>query len=286
MKRWWVAFFFILAIAGLSCEDPIDIELPSGEPNVVVEGWVTDQPGPYRVKLSKTLPFDSPDTNPRISGAAVSIIVNGSRTYILVEDADHPGEYITDSLELRGAVGSSYRLVVETEDKIITSTSEIMNPSPPFDTLQYSYIQNIFIPETFSFTSGYLVTGFVNDAAERSDYYRWKVIENGLAYDRAEDLILITDRFFNGKRFGFEVSGILFQSSDTVTIQQYSLNENSFDFLRNLNIQAIGLGRSTSTPPSQVRGNLRNINDGDETILGYFGVSSVAEAEVILPEGP
>ena len=264
-----------------ACEDPISIELPSSRSYIVVEGWITDQPGPYRIKLSQTLPFDSRETNPKISGANISIL-SRANTYLLTEDANAPGEYLTDSAEFVGAVGMNYRLAIEINDKTIVSDTEPMRPSPPFDTLTYTFVENIFVPETFSFTSGFLVTGFVTDSSTRNDYYRWKVTENGVPYGRAQDLILITDRFFNGQRFGFEVSGILFQEGDTVSIDQYSIDQSAFEYLRNLNTQAIGLGKSTSTPPSTVRGNLRNLEDDTEVILGYFGVSSVSRGEVVI----
>lgn len=271
-------FFSLLLLA---CEDPISIDLPSSRSYIVVEGWITDQPGPYRIKLSQTLPFDSRETNPKISGASVSIL-SRANTYLLTEDANAPGEYLTDSAEFVGVVGMNYRLAIEVNGKTIVSDTEPMRPSPPFDTLTYTFVENIFVPETFSFTSGFLVTGFVTDSSTRNDYYRWKVTENGVSYDRAQDLILITDRFFNGQRFGFEVSGILFQEGDTVSIDQYSIDQSAFEYLRNLNTQAIGLGKSTSTPPSTVRGNLRNLLDDNEVILGYFGVSSVSRGEVII----
>lgn len=283
MRRAFVLSSLFASFFWVGCEDPISIDLPSSRSYLVVEGWITDQPGPYRIKLSQTLPFDSKETNPKISGASVSILSRAS-SYQLIEDADAPGEYLTDSAELVGMVGMSYRLAIEVNGKTIVSDTKEMRPSPPIDTLTYTFVENVFVPETFSFTSGFLVTGFVTDSSTRNDYYRWKVSENGVSYSRAQDLILITDRFFNGQRFGFEVSGILFQEGDTVTIEQYSIDQSAFEYLRNLNTQAIGLGKSTSTPPSTVRGNLRNLADDSEVILGFFGVSSVSQQGVVIQD--
>tara|TARA_R110000744_G_scaffold77289_1_gene152693 strand:+ start:350 stop:1207 length:858 start_codon:yes stop_codon:yes gene_type:complete len=272
-----VLTFFLLQ----ACEDPISIDLPSGSTYLVVEGWITDQPGPYRVRLSQTLPFDSPETNPKISDAKVYITSKGVN-YFLTENPETPGEYLTDSAEFVGTPGVNYKLVIEWDDKVIISTENSFKAAPPIDTLTYSFVPNIFVPETLSFTSGYLVTGFVSDPATENDYYRWKVSENGISYDRAEDLILITDRFFNGKKFGFELSSLLFQVDDTVTVSQYTIDAAAFEYLKNLNTQAIGLGKSTSTPPSLVRGNLKYLSDDGGVILGYFGMSSVSSAKVII----
>jgi len=270
-----------IALLLVACEDPISIDLPSGKTYVVVEGWITDKPGPYRIKLSETLPFDSPDTNPKISDAVVYINAKNTN-HFLSEDPDHPGEYLTDSATFVGQAGVLYKLVVEWQDKVIVSTTSSFKEAPPIDTLTYTFVENIFVPETFSFTSGYLVTGFVHDPATENDYYRWKITENKIPYDRAEDLILITDRFFNGKRFGFELSSLLFQADDTVTVEQYTIDESAFNYLKNLNTQAIGLGKSNSTPPSQVIGNLKNINDDQEVVLGYFGMSGVSSRQIVI----
>ncbi len=279
MRRLIVICIGLLLQSG--CEDPIEIDLPSGKSYLVVEGWITDEPGPYRVKLSQTLPFDSPESNPKLSNARVYINARNNN-YFLTEDSGNPGEYLTDSAEFRAVQGENYRLVVEWQDKIIVSATNSFRKAPPIDTISYSFIPSIFVPETFSFTSGYLVTGFVSDPDTKDDYYRWKISKNGIPYDTAEDLILITDRFFNGKRFGFELSSILFQVDDTLSIHQYTIDQSAFDYLKNLNTQAVGLGKSSSTPPSIVRGNLSNLNDSQEVILGYFGMSSVSSAQVVI----
>jgi len=283
-KKFLIQWCMVATLVLLGCEDPISIDLPAGESFVVVEGWITDQPGPYRIRLSETLPFDSPETNPPVSNAVVSIFTNRGTATVLTEDPGSPGDYLTDSSTFTGIPGISYTLEVRIDEKVIISSSELLKESPIFDTLTSTFVENIFVPETLSFTSGYLVTGFVSDPDTREDYYRWEITENGFVYEKAQNLVLITDRFFNGKTFGFELSSILFHLSDTVTIQQYSLDKQSFEFLRNLNIQAIGLGKSSSTPPSLVRGNLQNIRDTDEIVLGYFGASGVSSATLIIED--
>jgi len=282
MKRIEKWISFVAAVALLSCEDPISIELPQGDPYVVVEGWITNRPGPYRVTLSETLPFNSPESNPSISNARVLIVTNRGSSFELTEDAQNPGEYLTDSVDFVGVPGTSYTLEVRIGEKLIVSTSELLGEAPAIDTIEHTFVEGIFVPETLSFTSGYLITGYVSDPESNGNYYRWQITENGLPYQRAEDMVLITDRFFNGKRFGFELSKILFQLNDTVTIDQYTLNKQSFEFLRNLNIQAIGLGKSSSTPPSVVRGNLQNINDVNEIVLGYFGASGISSSTIVI----
>ncbi len=278
--RRFLAILFVSIL--FSCEDPISIELPGQENFVVVEGWITNQPGPYRVKLSQTLPFDSESATSKISGASVEIVNHRQERFSLQEDPEAPGEYLTDSATFIGIVGHRYSVQVQWAGKHIVSAAELMREVPEIDTLTYSFVRDVFVPETLSYTSGYLVTGFVVDPDTRNNYYRWKLRQNGVLHGDADDLILITDRFFNGKRFGYELSAVLFQRGDTISIEQFSLNQGAFDFLRNLNIQAIGLGKATSTPPSLVRGNLSNLNDEGEIILGYFGASSTSQASVII----
>lgn len=50
----------IIILASLlfaSCEKEIDLDLNSSSPQIVIEGNISDAPGPYIVKLSKTVNY-------------------------------------------------------------------------------------------------------------------------------------------------------------------------------------------------------------------------------------
>jgi hypothetical protein len=58
LRRWklrWVMLFLVVS----ACVEPIYFEVPPAELQLVVEGMITDSPGPYTVTLSKGLALDS-----------------------------------------------------------------------------------------------------------------------------------------------------------------------------------------------------------------------------------
>ena len=56
-----------------SCQKVIDIDLNSAAPQIVIEGSISDQPGPYTVKITKTVNFSETNIFPAVSGAAVTV---------------------------------------------------------------------------------------------------------------------------------------------------------------------------------------------------------------------
>ena len=107
------------------------------------------------------------------------------------------------------------------------------------------------------------------------DFYRYKIYRNNNELGTLADLVLRSDRFFNGNSFEVEFEGFPFELGDSCTIEQFSLTESAFDFFRLIQIQAGDLGESTSTSPTQVIGNIRNIENSNEEVLGFFYATSV-----------
>ena len=102
--------YIILSLVLLStltnCIDVVDVNVPKGEESLAVEALITDQPGPYYVKLTKTSPYFDQIANPRVQGASVVISDNTGFEEQLVETA--PGVYATS--QIQGKVGNSYKL--------------------------------------------------------------------------------------------------------------------------------------------------------------------------------
>lgn len=75
----------------------------------------------------------------------------------------------------------------------------------------------------------------------------------------------------------------VFQSNSTlVSIQQMSLTPNAYRYYNQAKEQALSSGSLADTPPSPNRSNVYNINDRSELVLGFFTVSDVDEARLML----
>ena len=96
-----ISFFrsFLLFFALFSCTKVINVNLNNANPNIVIEGIVSDAPGPYQVKLTQTVNFSDPNIFPPVTGAIVKITdsilgVTDSLTEAV------PGTYVTQKLQI------------------------------------------------------------------------------------------------------------------------------------------------------------------------------------------
>lgn len=88
----WTLVLGVIAL--YSCQKVIDIELNPSSPRYVVTGNITDQPGPYEVKITSSINFDQDNNFPAVSGAKVCITdQNVGLTDTLTEVA--PGRHRT-----------------------------------------------------------------------------------------------------------------------------------------------------------------------------------------------
>src|ERR1700710_444135 len=62
-----------LSVAGYACKKVINVDLNNAAPQLVIEGEITDGPGPAQVRLSRSVTFSSSNVYPTVTGATVSI---------------------------------------------------------------------------------------------------------------------------------------------------------------------------------------------------------------------
>lgn len=121
----------------MSCVDRVDLSLPASELPLIIDGMITDQPGPYAVRLSRAFPVDGVGHSYNgVTGAVVAIADNTGAVDTLTEFS--PGYYLTTFLQ--GVVGRTYQLKVTTESGMnLESTLETMPPAGTIDSLYVDY---------------------------------------------------------------------------------------------------------------------------------------------------
>jgi hypothetical protein len=70
----------------------------------------------------------------------------------------------------------------------------------------------------------------------------------------------------------------------SLLIKQYSLSDTAYYYWNQLKKQNEETGGLYETQPAQIRGNISNINDNDEIVLGFFNVSGVSEKRIFVTE--
>jgi hypothetical protein len=111
---------------------------------LVVEGLITNETGPFGIRLTSTVPvYDYRNilTNSRpITGAAVQIIDDKGNIYTLYEN--DAGWYETEEKDLKGIPGNIYTLMITTIDgREYESSPVLMQEAPDIDRVHYQEIK-------------------------------------------------------------------------------------------------------------------------------------------------
>lgn len=154
--RWTIFSIFID-----SCISPYTQANETFTESIVIQGMVTDEPGPYQVTVSKTMPIESQaisqTTVPAgISGATVIVSDDQGNSEQLVEKST--GYYYTKSLQ--GIVGRSYSLTVATTDgNSYQSSTQRLLPVGDFDYFyQFKQVEDPFGGDQITSKNGFEVT--------------------------------------------------------------------------------------------------------------------------------
>jgi Domain of unknown function (DUF4249) len=134
IKKVGWSFAFFLAF---SCVDEIHFDSYYPQFLTVVEGMISDGPGPYTIKLSKGLRLDSGSTAAAITGAIIKLFDDEGNSETLTENS--PGAYSTNGI-IRGKVGHSYYITVETLDgKLFQSEPDMIKPNGELEEIRYEF---------------------------------------------------------------------------------------------------------------------------------------------------
>ncbi|MCB0284482.1 MAG: DUF4249 domain-containing protein [Calditrichaeota bacterium] len=255
------------ALSMFSCEEVIDIDLNDADPKIVIEGTVTDQPGPYTVGITKTTDYYNPRDYPTIKEAQVSISDDSGFFERLTETTD--GIYQTDSLQ--GMPGRTYTLTVQVDGQTYTATST-MQPATEIDSLFYRENEGGIRPKD---QKGYdLVLMFI-DTPGVEDFKRLKVYRNHKLQD---GYFLYNGRLSDGNEIEYDRIHVDFEPDDFVYVELLSIDEATYEYYSTLD-NAIA-SSSGSKIQTKVPANPKNNISGDA--LGYFGAFTVRSDSIVI----
>jgi Domain of unknown function (DUF4249) len=315
-------FFFFGLLFTNSCIDRLNITIPdSYVSELVVDGVITDEPGPYTVNLTKATKIEKFLKFHRefITGAKVTIADNTGNAEVLTEK--EPGVYQTKKNGIQGVVGREYTIKIETADsKVFESKPDMLNPVGQLDSLYYELetIQPIDQPTQY----GLRIFIDTQGLAGSENRMRWKF--TGVFEVQAQpllkgELILPNDCFrtpwpcgrgdcsccvcwvtthekqprvndnqfiSNGKFRRIEAGYVPieyfpFQTKYRIEIKQMSLSKESFDYWRIIKSQKEGTSSLFQPPTGKTRSNIFEKN-GLASAQGLFYASSVKTKQLYI----
>ncbi len=301
----------VLLLVG-GCVEPFSPDFPEVSTSLlVVEGAITDAEGPYTVQLSRSFAVSSGKVTPA-SGADITIEEENGPTAVLTETS--PGIYVTDGI--RGGVGNRYRLTFSVNGNQYSSSWETIRRSPKIDSVYWRLAEQENSDREVE--SG--IQFFVASDGSETDiqFYRWvwdetweiSVNHATLWYylgdfelefipaDEQRNLCWVdfsprTINVFTTRELGRNVVSehpLYFSANDqerftrrySLLVRQFALEEEEFNFWKNLEESSQGSADLFEKQPARVVGNIQNLSNPDEAVLGYFSASGVSEQRVFI----
>jgi len=310
----------MLAFGLCTCEERFTPELDSKYENVmVVEGEITNAPGPYTIKLTSSVSFNTSQAIP-LTGYKVEILDDMGNGEILNES--EKGVYSTSPDGIQGIVGRQYKLsIVATNGREYETEFEVLPPPPPIDSV-YAEIETVENNDLPYAIEGYRFYVNTHTISPEPTYLMWRL---NSTYKYSADLIIRW--MFDGQIHEYTNSDslrycwisnniytyFLFNNENinTNTIQnfplhyvatdvrdlsirysllttQYSISKKAYTFWSNVKEQNENLGDLYTKQPFQIRGNVFNVDNSTEPVLGYFTVAGTSEKRIFVnkPDPP
>ncbi len=334
-RRKWHIKVFSLMLTGmlifvLSCVKEYWPKLEGASENLlVVDGKITNDPGPYIVTLSRSSSVQYPTFIP-VSNATVIILDDIGNQEFLTETSS--GVYETAENGIQGVVGRKYKLHIITESgqAYDSDFEELLDPVR-LASVGYSEERQIVEANSNEEETGYQFYLTTEMAAAKNNYYFWELEEtyeyhsaynirfyyNGtlLPPDENHPLGLqavvdpdtlffcwksdnLNERFTYSTEYlstpvlvEFPLHFIPFNDERlrvkySVLIKQYTVSYKAQKFYKALVEQNSNQEGLITNQPYQIRGNMRNIKDPEEAVLGYFITAGVSDGPRVFVEAP
>lgn len=298
---YWV---LILSVIGVSCTEKFHLEIDSSPSILVVDGKITNESGPYEVKLFRTVDLIKADTLHPEVGAIISL--NDDLGNIELFEEVRPGIYQTTNTQIKGTIGQEYWITIETFSGEKFESSPEKMPSP----FKIENIYGVEEEKIISTSDKQKVVSFYFDASadnQSAAYLRWEYREsyewispehlNSEVFTQNPSKVCYpTTKFpliniYNAENLSSKT--ISKQSTATVYPNQvkllyeyliditlFSTSQQNYIFWENIKAINFSEGALYDALGANINGNLIACEDNCQ-VLGYFEVASVTQAQNI-----
>lgn len=263
LQKRFIALLFVLTGLFFGCEREIDLKLNETAPKVIIEGWVTDAPGPYEFKVTRSGAYLGGATEDFVSGAQLILKDDMGAVDTLI--ATRPGWYQTT--HIRGQMMHNYFLEVTVENEVYKASNYLPRINDILAVgAEYS--------DTIVFGPGYYVGLLAPEPPGIGDFYQFRFWRNDSLFNGISDLLVTDDRFVDG-----QISPFLYpypnELGDTIVVEVRAHSQISYDFYVTLFQQGSG-GGPFGTLPDNLSTNF------DNGAKGWFGTAASRRDTLII----
>lgn len=300
-------YIILLLVIYSNCVQEFEPSRQGYDNLLVVDGILKGGAESFEVRLSRTVPIDTNAFVPE-QYANIRLTSGSGESYDLYESK--PGIYMSYG-QIPAQVGETYHLIIYTRDgNQYESDPVLMRDTPPIDEVGFDYEKR-----PWAGVNGAQIFVNTHDPENKTHYYRWEWDEtwifytpyssniywdNGVIMDRTEN---INTCWKHGKSTSIDIFStkslnedrvnkypLLFVSNETdrirwkysINVRQYSLSEESYNYWKELQKSTENLGTLFDPQPSTVYGNIHNVADEKEVVLGFFDASQVREQRIFI----
>lgn len=293
----------ILVVAG--CLDPYVPPISDKEVQfLVVDGFVNSGNRSAEVKLSFAVPLYAESTYNPLSNASVQIEGEDGTLIPLLETK--PGVYTEQALNV--ANGKKYQLRVKALGNEYLSDPVELKRSPILDSVTWRtdefgttiYVDSHDVTDATKFYLWTFTETWEYNAPEYSGYI-WDAKNGVMSIRKPNEFIYICYKTVTSTRVlitstqtntqdvvaDFPLTFIKkgsrrLQRTYSILVQQRALDEQAYNFWKNIQRTTEQVGGLFDAMPGQVSGNIHNVNNPDEQVLGYFAGGEVQEKRIFI----
>jgi hypothetical protein len=305
-----MAFFMFFILT--SCVDEYWPEVGKYENLLVVEGGITNEVGPYTIKISKSSPIDSSNYIP-YPNCNITISDDIGRLENLVEINE--GEYVTSFGGIQGEIGRKYKITISTPDSKTYESDyeELIKPvliervyaeieyhdDGAYDHTLAGY-QFYLDTETSTDTNFYLWQMEATFHFQSDFGIRWYFDGRVRPFNPSDSLFNCWTNYKINDLYTFNTTSLLndqllkfplnyvntegkhLTKKYSLLVKQNTISKKAFQFWDAIKEQNSDQGSLYSHQPYQIKGNIRNIDDDEEPVLGYFMVNGVDSKRIFV----
>lgn len=247
-------------ILNTACTEKIDLKLQDSTPQLVIEGNISDKPGPYYVILSKSRLYYEDNSFTGMPGAVIVLSDDAGNADTLTEAA--PGLYLSNTIQ--GTIGRTYHLEVNSEGVQYNSYC-YMPAAVNIDSV------SVQLDQQFNGEERKEGRVYFTDPAGIENYYRVVSTKNG---ELSNGFNIHRDRLWDGKARNYGTGNGELTAGDTLTVDLWSIDAHVYDYFNEFN-QNDGFAQPAAPAnPTSVF---------TPKALGYFSAHSVKSQTIYVP---
>ncbi len=299
IKSGRLPILLMLCMAG--CVTPFEPEIQKYEDLLVVDGAISNIPGSVYVKLSKTSSYHDRAEYP-VKSASVTLIDDLDNRISFINPS--PGEYLPPDPNYAGQPGRSYKILIETADGILCeSVLEELKEPVQLDKVKYAFSK----PDEDGEWDLEIQLDVMN-VNNLNTYFYWEYTEtwefevpytspyepdSRVCYRTVKPpvfLIYATEsmarkQLVNYPLYAIDINSNRLYIKYSVIVTQHTISERTYQYYRDLKEVNENRGTLFDTSPVTLIGNINNLSNPGQPVLGNFQVSgSVAKRIFIMNE--